>query len=75
MAAGNDGNGGLFTTSDPAIQPGVMSVGSVDNSYAPDKFLILTPDGAHLGYTPGADFGGWTTTNESQIAVNGMLQD
>ncbi len=69
---GNDGTEGLQTGGTPAVSPGVIAVASVDNSYAAQLYLT-TPDGKKLFYTPGASFGGWRSTVESAVVVNGQF--
>ncbi|KAJ2454288.1 hypothetical protein EV183_001654 [Coemansia sp. RSA 2336] len=43
-AAGNDGAGGLLTTSAPAVSPGIISVGSIDNWNVTVKPATVTSD-------------------------------
>jgi hypothetical protein len=67
---GNDGGGGLQTGSNPANSPGVMAVASVDNMYTLE-FLIIAPNGNKIPYLAGSAFGGWQSTVNSTIVVNG----
>ncbi|CAF4998618.1 unnamed protein product, partial [Rotaria sp. Silwood1] len=66
---GNDGRKGLQTGANPAIAKDAIAVGSVDNSYEAQLYLI-TPNGEKIFYIPGIAYGGWRSTICSTIVVN-----
>ncbi|CAF3277535.1 unnamed protein product [Rotaria sp. Silwood2] len=66
---GNDGREGLQTGANPAIAKDAIAVGSVDNSYEAQLYLI-TPNGEKIFYIPGIAYGGWRSTIYSTIVVN-----
>ncbi|CAF3474670.1 unnamed protein product, partial [Rotaria sp. Silwood2] len=68
---GNDGREGLQTGANPAIAKDAIAVGSVDNSYEAQLYLI-TPNGEKIFYIPGIAYGGWRSTIYSTIVVNAL---
>ncbi|CAF3955288.1 unnamed protein product [Rotaria sp. Silwood1] len=68
---GNDGRKGLQTGANPAIAKDAIAVGSVDNSYEAQLYLI-TPNGEKIFYIPGIAYGGWRSTICSTIVVNAL---
>lgn len=69
-AAGNSGNGGLFTVNSPSIPFNTMSVGSVDNTYNLKFYGIIAPDGSKILYAAGTVAGGWKSVVNTTIVVN-----
>ncbi|CAF1512062.1 unnamed protein product, partial [Adineta steineri] len=71
---GNAGSMGLQTCGSPSISPGAIAVASIDNLHAA-QLQLFTPDNETIFYLPGTAFGGWQTTVQSIIIVNGMPND
>ncbi|CAF4105811.1 unnamed protein product [Adineta steineri] len=67
---GNAGSMGLQTCGSPSISPGAIAVASIDNLHAA-QLQLFTPDNETIFYLPGTAFGGWQTTVQSIIIVNG----
>ena len=70
VAAGNSGNGGLFTVNSPSIPFNAMSIGSVDNTYTLTSYSIIAPDGSKIIYQAGTASGGWKSMVNATIVVN-----
>ena len=70
VAAGNNGNGGLFTLNSPSIPFNAMSIGSVDNTYTLVSYSIIAPDGSRIIYRAGTNAGGWKSVINATIVVN-----
>lgn len=70
IAAGNEGEAGLYFASEPAIGPAVIAVGSIDNTKFVTAYHATDPDGEKLEYAkviPLDDEAPWhvfTTPNE-----------
>lgn len=75
VAASNDGDGGLQTSDEPAVDFSEMSVASVNNNYNldTDYLLIIAPDGTDIVYVPGSLYGGWKSIVNLTIVVNSYV--
>lgn len=69
-AAGNSGQGGLQTVTNPSVVSSVMAVASVDNMYFISPNAIIASDGSRIPYLPGFGFGGWKSNVSAPIIVN-----
>jgi hypothetical protein len=69
VSMGNNGDGGLQTGSSPGLSSGAMAVGSADNTYTLQHYIIA-PDGYKIWYQAGSSFGEWKSIFNSTIVVN-----
>ena len=72
VAIGNEGEGGLQTCAMPGSAPDAMAVGSADNTYTL-QYYIIAPDGSKIFYDAGVLFGRWKSVFNSTIVVNGQF--
>ncbi|KAK1756459.1 peptidase S8/S53 domain-containing protein [Echria macrotheca] len=75
VAAGNEGDSGLFYASTAATGRGVTGIGSVDNTLAPallsiGSYAVDTGASKDYGFTPAGEFDSWTTVTYPLWAVN-----
>ncbi|KND00056.1 uncharacterized protein SPPG_04400 [Spizellomyces punctatus DAOM BR117] len=74
MAAGNDGEDGVFTTGPPAVAPKGWSIASIDNSKLV-QFSIFDDAGKSYSYAPSSAGGGWVGKVKGQIVINNPNAD
>lgn len=67
---GNDGRVGFQTGGEPGNAIDAMTVASIDSLYKLN-FYIIAPDNTRIFYEPGTASGGWTTSINSKIYING----
>lgn len=69
MSSGIDGTAGIQTVIGPNANTGIMSVGSVDNTYAIGT-VIIAPNGKKIRYLRGSFNTGWSSTTNLPVVAN-----